>query len=320
MKENENKKEKNEGEIKAVVTMPPYAPHMEEVLRHPIVSGIRLNTVMPVKESLESLLFRLNRSAEKYGKELWVDLKGRQLRIATFGVPPFTEIKISHKIDVYTPCKIYFGDRNEPSTLLEVDGDRLIMQEGPRRVVGPGESVTIPHPTLKIDGYLTDLDKRYIEAGKRVGNHKYMLSFVESKEDIDTLRKMDDKAEIIAKIESVKGLNYVNTSYKGEAKLMAARGDLYMELHWPHKIINALQDILRNDAGAYVASRLFESLGRQPEPSCEDLGDVDNLLRMGYRSLMFGDELCLKRQTIMPALNLLSLMADNYKNPVLGGK
>ena len=65
MEENKDKKEKdNEGKmIRAVVTMPPYAPHMEEVLRHPLVLGIRLNTVMPVKETLESLLFRLNKTA-----------------------------------------------------------------------------------------------------------------------------------------------------------------------------------------------------------------------------------------------------------------
>ena len=33
--------------MKAIVTMPPYAPYLEEVAQHPIVSGIRLNTVMP---------------------------------------------------------------------------------------------------------------------------------------------------------------------------------------------------------------------------------------------------------------------------------
>ncbi len=317
---------KSKIERTAIATMPPYAPYLDEVINHPVVSGIRLNTVMPLKESYEEALKRLNNKIQEQGKDLWIDLKCRQLRVKEFGVPPYTAITLSHNIDVYTPCKAYFSSRNEVATILQVDGNKLIMQEGPRRVLGPGESVTITHPTLKIEGYLTDTDKRYIEAANKVGLNKYMLSFVEQNSDFTELRNYVSNAEIVAKIESPKGLQFVKKEFgkdfsdlkfknKGIKKdrLMAARGDLYMELHYPHEIVQGLELILNKDEDAIVASRLLESLTSNPEPSCEDIGDVDNLLRMGYKTFMFGDEVCLSRNILVSALNVFSLMARRYE-------
>ncbi|MDO8516900.1 MAG: pyruvate kinase [Nanoarchaeota archaeon] len=296
--------------INAIVTMPPYAPFIDEVIEHPLVKGIRLNIVMPIKkDKREELLKGLYEKTKNKNKELWLDLKCRQLRTENYGVPPFTEIELSHKIQVYTPCKAYFSDRSISATILEVDGNKLIMQEGPKRVIGPGESVTIPHPTLQIEGYLTDKDKEYIETGNKIGLKNYMLSFVEKKEDIEELKKYCKDATIISKIESQKGidnLKEINT------RLMAARGDLYMELNWPHEIIFAVEKILAKDENAMVASRIFSSLEERLEPSCEDLGDVDNLLRMGYKTFMFGDDICFKKDSIIGALNLLSIMARRY--------
>ncbi len=299
--------------INAIVTMMPYAPFLEEVLRHPIVSGIRLNTVMPIKGPLEEKLKELNEKTEKFGKEFWIDLKCRQLRIKNYGVPPFTEIELSHEISVDTPATAYFSNGAEHATVLGVDGNKLIMLDGPKRVVGPGEGVNIPSGSLVVNGFFTDSDRKYIESASKTGLHNYMLSFVESKKDIDELMSYDKKASIIAKIESRKGLNYVNHEWKNEARLMAARGDLYIEVKMPHDIINAVEDIVKKDKDAIVASRLFSSFANSLEPSCEDIGDVDNLLRMGYKTLMFGDDICMKRDSIMSALNLLNSMAERHE-------
>ena len=298
---------------KAIVTIPPYAPFIDEVLKHEAVSGVRLNTVMPVKESLEELLKRLDEKAKKFGKELWVDLKCRQLRVKTYGVPPFTEIELSHNIEVDTPVKAFFSDGKEAATVLEVDGNKLIMQEGPKRVVGPGESVNIPHRSLSVDGYFTDTDKGYIEAGKKAGVNHYMISFVEGKEDIDAFKELYPEAAVAAKIESRKGMHYVVNEYDKEARLMAARGDLYVELRMPHHIIEAVETIVEKDPDAIAASRIFASLSYGLEPSCEDIGDVDNLLRMGYKTFMLGDDICMQRDSIISGLNLFAAMAEKYE-------
>ena len=296
---------------KAIVTIPPYAPFIDEVVAHPVVSGIRLNTVMPTKGSLEDLLSRLKDQVGE--KDLWIDLKCRQLRVAGFWVPPFTEVQLTHNINVKTPVTAYFRDGKEHATVLEVDGNRLIMQEGPKRVIGPGESVNIVDPSLTIDGFLTDTDKAYIEAGKAVGITTYMLSFVEQKADVDVFKELYPEATVVAKIESQKGLRYVDTVYDGEARIMTARGDLFLEVKRPHHITRACENILAKDKDAIVASRILSSLAYSLEPSCSDIGDVDNLLRMGYQTVMLGDDVCMQRDSVMSALNLFESIANQYE-------
>lgn len=298
--------------ISAIVTIPPYAVFIKEVAKHPLVSGLRLNTVMPIKESLDDLLDRLAGVSGKYGKDLWIDLKCRQLRVKSYGVPPFTEIELTHNIKVDTPTLAYFHNGEEVAKVLEIDKNRLIMENGPKRVVGPGESVNIPDSSLEIDGFFTPTDLKYIEAGTKGKVHSYMLSFVEGKKDIDELLKYDAKARIIAKIESTKGMDYVNNEWKDEARLMAARGDLFVEVGKPHKIIKAMEDIISKDNYAIAASRIFPSLAESLSPSCSDIGDADNLLRMGYKTFMFGDDICMQRESIISGLNLLSIMAEKY--------
>ncbi len=300
---------------KAIVTIPPYAPFIREVAAHPAVSGLRLNTVMPLdrKDSIEDVLKRLNQEAQQFGRELWIDLKCRQLRIATYGVPPFTEIEITNSISVDMPVTAYFSDGQERATVIRADGKRLIMQEGPRRVVGPGEAINIPHPSLSIEGYLTDTDKRYIEAAVNANLHNYMLSFVEQKEDIESLKMLDPNAVVVAKIESRKGLQYATSEWNKESRLMAARGDLFVEVKMPHDILMAQELIAKKDENAIVASRILTSLAYSLEPSCADIGDLDNLLRMGYKTVMLGDDVCMQRDSVMSALNLFAAITERYR-------
>ncbi|MEK6964420.1 MAG: pyruvate kinase [Nanoarchaeota archaeon] len=286
-----------------IVTVPPYAPFLKEVARHPVVSGLRLNTVMPVKEPLDVLLKRLKEEAKE--KEVWIDLKGRQLRTVGYWTPPFTEVRLNHRIKVNTPVEAYFGNGREHVTLVGIDGNRLLFLEGPKRVVGPGESLNIRDPSLEIEGYLTKKDFQYIEAGITAGVHTYMLSFVESVSDSEALRKLDPAAVIAEKIESKKGLEYVASEYDGKNRLMAARGDLYAEVDMPHDILAAMDLMIKKDPNVIAASRVCSSLAESLEPSCSDISDVAYLIRTGYKTLMLGDEVCLRRDSVISALNLI---------------
>ena len=107
-------------------------------------------------------------------------------------------------------------------------------------------------------------------------------------------------------------MSYVKNQWAGESRLMAARGDLYVELSKPHEIIDAVETILKKDKDAIVASRLFNSFSHSLEPTCSDISDVDNLLRMGYKTFMLGDDICMRRESLLSALNLFSAMAERY--------
>lgn len=303
--------------IRAIVTVPPYAPFLPEVAAHPLVCGLRLNTVMPLgrDETMAAMLGRLS----SLGPPLWVDLKGRQLRITQAAVPPFTEVMLSHRITVRTPTDAFFSDGREHAQVVAVDGQRLILLDGPRRMVGPGESVNIPDPSLQIEGVLTATDVAYLAAMRGLGLRKVMLSFVEQNSDLDAVRAHLPDAELVLKIESKKGLAWVRDGYRrdGEApaRLMAARGDLYVEVFYPHAILGAVRRIIGADRDAIAASRILPSLARGPAavPDCADISDVAYLIGLGYRTLMLGDEVCLRRDSVMAALNLLDAIATELR-------
>lgn len=334
--------------MKAITTIPPYAPFLDSLAGHKIVDGFRLNTVMPVAEPLEEIVEKLKNIAGS--KPLWLDLKCRQLRISrgayfsapknpikievdgithyldlsnkkAYGeirTPPWSLIELDHEVELDTtkPVKCYFQDGADSAYIAKVDGNKLIMLDGPQRVCGGGESINIMDPSLKIKGFFTETDLRYIEAAKKAGVHNYMLSYVECKEDIEEMLKLDPDANIVAKIESEKGLEFVKGDYKAYAdrvRLMAARGDLYVEVNRPHKILTALKDIIKADPNAICASRICGSMRNSDVPSCSDISDIGYMIELGYKTCMIGDEICFNEKSLFPALNLLYEITRDYK-------
>lgn len=292
--------------VRAIVTLPPYASFAEEVARHPLVAGFRLNTVMPLaEETPREALSRLAR----LGPPLWVDLKGRQLRVAEAAVPPFTAVRVSHRLRVPTPCDVFFGDGREAARLLAVDGDRLVLEAGPRRVIGPGESVNVVHPGLEVEGNLTEGDRAWLAAMREVGLTRAMLSFVEREEDVWELHAELPGVTPMLKVESRRGLAFAGRHGGRLGRLVAARGDLFVEVREPHRIIGALRDVIAADPDAVVASRIFPTLARTPVPVASEVCDAAFLLALGYRTFLLGDEVCLRRDPVLAALDLLGAVA-----------
>lgn len=295
--------------VRAIVTTPPYADFLDEVADHPIVCGFRLNTVMPVRGGPAEALARLGR----YGQPLWVDLKGRQLRVVGAAVPPYTVVRLSHRIRVDLPVDAFFSDGVECVRVVDVDGDCLILEDGPRRLVGPGESVNIVHPSLRVEGTLTETDRAYLAAMAEARLEQVMLSYVEAPSDVEEVRELLPGAEVMLKIETLRGLAFARRHRATQGRLMAARGDLYVEVLRPHRIVGALRTIVEADPDAVVASRIFDSLAYDPVPASADIGDVAHLLSMGYRTFLLGDAVCLKRDTVLEALNLLDAVAREFR-------
>jgi pyruvate kinase len=260
---------------------------------------------MPVAEPLPALLARL----AALGPPLWVDLKGRQLRTVGAAIPPFTEVRVSHPIRVRTPCDVFFNDGREHARLLAADGERLILEAGPRRFVGPGESVNVVDASLEVLGTLTATDRAYLAAMREGGLRRVLLSFVERAEDVEEVRALLPDAEVALKIESRRGLAFAGRHGARLGRLVAARGDLYVEVREPHRVVGAVRGILEADPEAWVASRILPSLAYEPVPVAAEIGDVAFLLGLGYRTFLLGDEVCLRRDSAIAALELLAAVA-----------
>jgi hypothetical protein len=323
---------------KIIVTVPAETTaRYRDLATHNAVEGFRINTNLTPTSPIEHILE--NAKFESAGKPLWVDLKCRQLRIADYEVQilPTEEIhriKLSHDIELNTPVDFYvdngqylgraFSLENK-NTLVSRSSSRtgqglpLPSQDG--RGIRPGMSININDPSLVVKGFLTQKDEMYIDAAKKAGIHDYMLSFVESQKDIDDLLALDKDARIVAKIESQKGLDFVDNDYQnankqagGKINLLTARGDLYTELNMVDQIIDASEKMIRADKDAIFASRILESLVNvDAVPRCSELFDVYAGLKMGYTRFLLGDEVCRGKTSVKAALGLFEIISDKTK-------
>lgn len=290
-----------------IITQGPYSSFLKEVAGMDVVSGIRLNTIMPIHEARTEDKLQELRDAV-HPKALWVDLKARQLRVTEFANTPYTAVTISHRVKVSLPNTVYFDNGNITGKLVDIDGKRLILEDYVGRLIGPGESVNIIDDSLEyLDaGLLTERDEMYVALCKKLGIPHLMLSFVERQADVDYLRSLYPGCIVMAKIESRRGLENLSEIAPAAELVLAARGDLYTELDYPHQIAGALKKLQRIAGDkSVVASRMLDSLLRHPMPSCPDVMDIQYLKDMGYRRFLIGDDICFKRQVLMQAVRIL---------------
>jgi pyruvate kinase len=286
------------------VTLCPSFPHFPNYARDGRLKGIRLNSAMLSPDEIRRELAL----AKDTSVPLWFDVKGRQLRVTeALDNPNYCDIRLNHPIEVDTPTVVLLKGGGEAGLLGEVleDGYRLVFSGNPEHKVNPGESIHIRCPSLKVgtDPLFVEGEREKIDIVLEAGITRWVLSYVEEQSDIDKL-----------KIESQRGLDFVANHYKKDehTRLVAACGDLYVEVDQPHDILAALRTIIKADPDAIAASRMLLSLVREPVPSFADLTQLAWIYDQGYRTFMLCDELCLKDELLAPATNVFEAFRDTY--------
>lgn len=302
-----------------LATLPaPHLKHMEDVAKESLLDGFRFNvgarTPYGPKETLKKILASIGKD-----KLFIIDLKGRQPRIIKWGAPTYGDIELNHKISVDLPATIIFRGSNR-SEIVAVRGNKIFVDPPPREAVGAGQAVNIHGTNLVIYGYLTNEDNRYIKAAKELGIHNYMLSFVEEADDILELLALDPEAIIYAKIESLKGLDFVKESYrafKSKVHLVAALDDLFENIGDDKTdIFDALKAIIKADTKAIAASRIFTSLVKSEVVSMADLTNFRFLESIGYHSFMLSDSLCDKEEVFRRVVPVIKQYQNKFNRTI----
>jgi pyruvate kinase len=236
--------------------------------------------------------------AARAGKRLWIDLKGRQLRIVQWAVPTFGDIVLNHEIEVELPARIIFRG-GESSEIVEVRGNRVFVDPPPATAVGQGQAVNVHARRLEVKGYLTEEDEEYLDACGSLGIFDVMLSFVEGPEDIAVVRSLLPGVRPVLKIESPAGLAFVRSAGPeglAGSRLMAARDDLMVNIGGnPAEMLPALEELVAIDPETILASRVFHGVEQKGTPSLADFSDVRLMELLGYRTFLLSDGLCLRR-------------------------
>lgn len=306
--------------VNLLVTLWPSFPHFKRFAHDPRLAGIRLNSAMMSTDELDAELKIV--ADEKAEVPLYYDIKGRQLRIReVHDFPDHLEITINHPIKVEVPTVVLFKAGADFCVLDKIVNDvRLVFQGGPKFKVKAGESLHIRSPRLQVSGpTFCDYEIEKMKKVVAAGFERYFLSYVETQKDVDEFREHVGKdAEVVLKIENKRGLMYVLKHFKKDEKtfLMAARGDLYVEIDKPHHMMEAMRLIIAKDRSAFCGSRMLLSMVNGTVPELADLTDLAWTYDVGYRSLMLCDELCLKEELLAPAVNVLDSFKKSYCRPV----
>ena len=299
------------------VTLWPDFPHLKRFSADPRIQGIRLNSAMMAAAEIN----------EDFGSQvlkskcpLWFDVKGMQLRIREVVCDTtcdHLEFILNRPIKCKTPCPVWFKGGEDCGKLIEIrNGKHLIFEGGPKYEVRAGESIHIRNPELVVSGpTFLDYEKEKIDKIKSLGFTNYYLSYVYDNRHIDEFRELIGKdAKINLKIENKAGLEFIESYRQQEnTNLVAARGDLFVEINRPHEIMKACKSILKKDPNAFVGSRMLLSLvNGKGEPSCADLAELAWLYDIGYRNFLLCDELCLKEELLGAAINVFDFFRKDY--------
>ena len=274
-----------------IATLPNLANEekVRKVLSCPQITEARYNTGSASLMTPAKTVALLNEMSATYSKKIWLDIKGRQLRVTRWADPQYEAIELNHNVSVVYPAKVFFRN-GEFSNIMKIKGNRILVDPLPREALGAGQSVNILANELDIEGYLTELDKQYLQAAGQQGLNSVMASFVERYEDLSEILSFIPKAEIVSKIESLRGIEFISSHKVGH--LMAARDDLYIQTGQNKNMLEHLATIIQSDSNAICASRIFSSLERQSTVDFADYSDLTLMQNMGYKRFMLCDNIC----------------------------
>ncbi len=183
------------------------------------------------------------------------------------------------------------GLRVDAKTEEEVEC--TVINGGP---VSNHKGINIPGADLSMP-FISEQDRADIEFGCKMGFNYVAASFTRTAQDIREIREILDakgsKMKIIAKIESVQGVNNIEEILDEADGIMVARGDLGVEV--PIEEVPVLQKKmikLANKKGKIVvtATQMLDSMMHNPRPTRAESTDVANAIYDGTTAIMLSGE------------------------------
>lgn len=262
----------------------------------------------------------IRRVAEEAGRPIGIlqDLPGPKIRVGNFPDGPVA-LKAGQEYRLTmggADGDVRSASVNHPTLVDEVEpGDPILLADGTVRlrvmriedgaivceVVGGDtlashKGVNLPTRTLSLPA-MTAYDYEALAAGLDMGVDFVALSFVRSREDVETAREAmlehGRQVPIIAKIEKHEAVANLDDIIEAVDGVMVARGDLAVEIPlWD--VPQVQKRIIRtaNEAAKPVitATQMLLSMVDSPRPARAETSDVANALYDGTDAVMLSEE------------------------------
>lgn len=185
--------------------------------------------------------------------------------------------------------------------LIELRADQVTKTDIVCTVINGGpvsnhKGVNLPGTDLSMP-FISEQDRSDIELGCELGMDYIAASFTRTAQDIRDIRAIldqhDSHIKIIAKIESVQGVNNLDEILDEADGIMVARGDLGVEV--PLEDVPVLQKQMIKKAGAkgkicVTATQMLDSMIHNPRPTRAEATDVANAIYDGTSAIMLSGE------------------------------
>lgn len=150
-------------------------------------------------------------------------------------------------------------------------------------------------PDTEVTGsVLSAKDRDDLEVAKKLDVEFVAVSFVQRASDIEEVRTIiGPTAQIIAKIERPQALERIEEICQASDGVMAARGDLGVELpfqHVPAAQHKIARTALRNGVISICATEMLESMTHSSRATRAEVADVTGAVRDGFDAVMLSGE------------------------------
>ena len=179
------------------------------------------------------------------------------------------------------------------------------------------KSINIPSVELNME-YLGDVDKKDLAFGVEIGVDLFAISFVNSEQDVNDVRKYlkslgEENAFIVSKIESEKGVKNLKKIIKVSDGVMVARGDMGVEISF-EKLPRIQKEIISiaNSYGKYTitATQMLESMINNTRPTRAEISDVANAIYDGTSAIMLSGETSAGKHPVLAVKTMNKIAAE----------
>lgn len=318
-----------------------------DIMKSLILAGlnvVRINLSHAKVKDMEIIL----KNVKKIRKELnvplpiMIDTRGPELRVKTFEsgsveikkgqqfiftskdiVGDETKVSINHP-EIISNIKV--GDKilavNGLLTfkVVEVTDTDVITKANDEGILSNRKSLFVPGVKLNMP-YLNDLDKADILWGIKNNVELIAASFVNSKEDVKTLRKFITKnggnMQIISKIESQFGVNNLDEIIEHSDAIMVARGDLGVEVKMerlPELQKQIIKKTVMSGKTVITATEMLESMIENKRPTRAEVTDVANAVYDGTSCVMLSGETASGKNPELAVKMMAQVCVETEKN------
>lgn len=188
------------------------------------------------------------------------------------------------------------------------------------------KGINIPDTNLKAGG-LTKKDIADVNFGLKIGVDYIALSFVQTANDVERLRKiiasanLKNKIKIISKIERGIALKNIDAIISKSDAIMVARGDLGIEIpieDLPIVQKNLVRHAHWHDKPAIIATQVMTSMIKNPHPTRAEISDIANAVFDGADLVMLSDETAVGEHAV-EAVKILKKVIERTEKYIYKG-